>query len=599
MVAGSPTGNAHGLAGDRGIPRGTQTTQVRVRPFGRLLRRAGDWPALVAFYLLAAAALLLPWPFGAHPDWAYNWEGYTAWRWATYWEPPTGPTFEIWAPTDGLMTDSGQGPLVGLPIAAGIALSGLHLDAMRIPVSLLAAAAMPVFWLLGRRLIGSGAATLATLLLATAPVFLLYARTATLVGVSVLPLLLSALALVRVLDADPGNGWRWRREGLLASSLLLGIYAYAPVRLMWPLAIAMLCLAARANPARRAVLLRTALLCALIVPVATMALERLAAPEPDPIGAATGYFHARGEQLLAMSGDPTAAAQYLRAGDAEVVSGWEMAGQLIGQNAIDLWNLLLDRDTGPAPIDYWNESGRFWPWFFLPFALAGALATTRGWLHARGQTAMLLPAVLVLGLMLPLFLTSRVHVGRLLPALPFALLLVAAGVWSVAGWLASYVHRARVGEGGRWAAPLLAGALLLPAAVSARTDLETPLAPSRESLIAAILDDWYEEASERGGAVLVEDPALGDDIERVHAATYRVALDGRYRFVDLQQDPPGRESDARPALSWRGALGALQAGVITRPCERLWFVDPEIAAEFLDSWRNAGCAGAPDSVILP
>ena len=68
------------------------------------------WRGTIALYLVAAAVLLLPWPFGAHPDWAYNWEGYTAWHWATYWEAPGGPSPAILAPTDGLMTDSGKAP---------------------------------------------------------------------------------------------------------------------------------------------------------------------------------------------------------------------------------------------------------------------------------------------------------------------------------------------------------------------------------------------------------------------------------------------------------------------------------------------------------
>jgi len=574
-----------------------------MRSFALLLRRAGDWPALTALYLLAAGALLMPWPFGTHPDWAYNWEGYTAWRWTTYWEPPTGPTFEIWAPTDGLMTDSGQGPLVGLPVAIGMALSGGGLDAMRVPAGLLAAVSIPVLWLLGRRIFGPGPATLAALLLATSPVFLLYGRTATLVGASLPPLLLSALALVRVLDAGRDDGWRWRREGVLAGSLVLGIYAYAPVRLLWPLAIGMLVLAAIRNRARRGVLLRTALLCALVVPAATMALEALVAPEPDPLAAAMGYFHARGEQLVAMSGDPAAASGYLRTSDA-TENGWDAAARLVGQNAADLARLLLDRDTGPPPVDYWNERGRFWPWFFLPFAVIAAVSTVRGWLGAPGrQPAMVVPLALFLGLALPMVLTSRVHIGRLLPALPFALLLVAAGSWIVAGSIGRLARNAAGGqlEATRWIAPVLAGALLVPAAVAARADMETPLSPTRESLTTAALADWHEDARERGGAVLVEDPALGDDIERVHAATYRLDLDGMYRFVEIRRvgETPENATDARPLLLWRGALEALQTGEIAHPCQRLWFVAPEIVGEFFTAWHLSGCRGAPDSVILP
>jgi hypothetical protein len=315
------------------------------------------------------------------------------------------------------------------------------------------------------------------------------------------------------------------------------------------------------------------------------------------------YFHARGEQLVAMSGDPAAASEYLRTRDA-IENGWDAAARLVGQNAADLARLLLDRDTGPPPVDYWNERGRFWPWFFLPFAVIAAASTVRGWLGAPGRRpAMVLPLALFLGLALPLVLTSRVHIGRLLPALPFALLLVAAGSWIVAGWLSALARSVAGGrlEAVRWIAPVLAGALLVPAAVAARADMETPLSPTRESLTAAALADWHEDARERGGAVLVEDPALGDDIERVHAATYRLDLDGIYRFVDIGRvgQTPETATDARPMLLWRGALGALQSGEISQPCQRLWFVAPEIVSEFLSAWHGSGCSGVPDSVTLP
>jgi 4-amino-4-deoxy-L-arabinose transferase-like glycosyltransferase len=508
-----------------------------------------------------------------------------------------GRTLQIWAPTDGLMTDSGQGPLVGLPVAIGIALFGVGVEAMRAPVALLAAAAVPVCWLLGRRVIGAGPATLAAVLLATSPVFLLYGRTATIVGVSLLPLLLAALALACVLDAADER-WHWRREGLLAGSLLLGIYAYAPVRLLWPLTVALLCLAARRDRERRRVLLATATLCLLVVPVALMVLDQLTAPEPDPAAATTHYFHARGEQLLAMSGDPTAAGQYVRGDRASEATGLDAVAELVAQNAADLGRLMLDRDTRPVPTDYWNESGRFWPWFLVPFAVVGATAGLRSWWRA-GRTASLLPLVLGLGLTLPLLLTSRVHVGRLVPALPFALLLVAAGIWIVSGWLAALARRAGAAGVVPWVAPLLTAAVLVPAAIAAHVDLGTPFAPSREARTAALLAAWQSDVAERGGAFLVEDPALGDDIERVHAATYRLDLERHYRLVDLTRREPPRASDPRPALYWRGALGALEAGEISRPCQRLWFVTPEITAAFFAAWQGAGCGGAPDSVVLP
>jgi 4-amino-4-deoxy-L-arabinose transferase-like glycosyltransferase len=561
-------------------------------------RRAGLWSPLIALYVFAAVCLLAPWPFGANPDWAYNWEGYTAWRWMTYWAPPDGPVLETWAPSDGLMTDSGQGPLVGLPVSLGVALMGFDVMAMRVPVALLAATAPPLLWLVGRRTAGEGAATLAALLLAISPAFLLYARTATLVGVSLVPLLLTALALARVLDADPAHGWRWRQEGALAGALLLGIYAYAPVRLLWPLAVVLLGAAAWRDPSRRAVLLKTLLLGTAIVPAALMVLARLTAADQDPVATAVGYFHARGEQLVAMRDDPAAAGLYLRDASSNQEEGWPTALRLVSQNAVDLARLLVDRDTGPVVTDYWNERGRFWPWFLAPFGIIGVAASLLA--ARRGvHIVTLLPLAIAAGLSLPLLVTSRVHVGRLLPALPFALLLAAGGIWLAAGWLACLAERREADGLPRWVVPVLAGAILLPAAAAAHAEMTLPLGAPRESAIAATLAAHAAAARQRGGAVLVEDPALGDDIERVHAATYRLDLDRVYRFVDLQATPTAAGGDPRPALYWRGSLGALRDGTIARPCHRLWFVAPEIMDDFFAAWREGGCGGVPDSVMLP
>ena len=382
-------------------------------------------------------------------------------------------------------------------------------------------------------------------------------------------------------------------------------------------------------------LLKTAVLCALAVPAAVMALEQATAAQPDPLAAALGYFHARGEQVVAMSANPVEAGSYLRTPALDAEAGWQPLRLLVMQNAADLGNLVRDHGTGPVPLDFWNERGRFWPWFFAPFAVVGAAAAIwkafrgsedlTGSRRLRGVRAtqasplqarcphgpvpqaircretgtVLLPLILALGLALPLLLTSRVHVGRLLPVLPFALLVVAAGVWVVAGGLAKIAQRVGAAEAARWIAPWLAGAILLPAMASARVEMASPVGESRESRIAAAMAAWQDEARERGGAVLIEPPDLGDEIERVHAATYRLGLDDVYRFVDLHNDAAEADVDPRPSLFWRGALAALQDGKLARPCDRLWFVMPEIAEVFFAAWRASGCAGVPDSVILP
>lgn len=603
MIAGSPTERVQGHLG-RILP--PAIAHPVARPSRHALRWAAVWQGFLALYILAALTLLLPQPFGSHPGWAYNWEGYTAWRWVTYWELPTGPTWEILAPTDGLMTDSGQGPLMGIPIALGIAVAGFTLEALRIPVALLAALAPPLLWLCGRRSVGEGPAALAALLLAFSPAFLFYGRTATLVGVSLVPMLLTTLTLVKVLEFPRTEPQAWARSVGLAGSLLLGIFVYAPVRLLWPATLAILVLAALLVSQRRRFLMLTALGCLIVVPAGVMALEQVAMPDPRPVAAAFGYFHARGEQLVAMSEDASAAEQYVRGfasgTERSTEERWTAARQLVAQNAVDLGRLVLDRDTLPIGNDYWNEQGRFWPWFLFPFALIGIIAAVAKARRPSPDAMLkLLPLLLAVSLAMPLLLTSRVHVGRLLPVLPFALLLAASGLWAAGQWLSGLAPRPRLGggEAAPWAAPLLAAGLALAVMASARAELATSMGMTREARTAATLAGWADQIQERGGAVLIEDPGLGDEIEQVHAATYRLELADTMKFVDLTSRAGVAEEGSPPVLYWRNGLGALAAGAIADPCDRLWFVAPETVEAFFTIWKSSGCAGPPDTVILP
>jgi hypothetical protein len=592
MVAGSPPREGLSLGG-------SASRSTRQALSVAWLRHRTVFTAAV-LYALALVLLVLPIPFGRHPAWAYNWEGYTAWRWLTFWGAPEF-TLGFLAPTDGLMTDSGQGLLLGLPLTVSILLNGFTLEALRLPAMLMSALAPPLLWLAGRRMIGPAPALLAALLLAISPVFIFYGRTATLVGVSLLPLLLTVLALVRVLDAPSVAGWRWTREGALVASMVLGLIAYAPVRLLWPISIGTLVLAALVTPARRRIYLVTSAGCLVVVPAAVMVQEAVTMPEPEPVAAALSYFRARGEQIIAMGDDPSDAGRYVRDFVPEDTGGTALDAVrvLVLQNARDLGRLLIDSGTRPVPTDYWNEAGRLWPGFFVPFAVIGTCAVLGNALRRRNRPVLrLLPIILALGLALPLLLTSRVHVGRLLPALPFVLLLVALGV-SVLATLVSRVLVSRSVPVSPLAAGLvLAVGIVLTAGWQARADMTVPVAMTREEQTVRQLASWRDPVIERGGAVLVEDPSLGDEIERVHAATYRLGLEAQYQFVDLtaEDQPP---ADGRAQLFWRGALGALRAGAIERPCDRLWLVTPEVSEAFVHAWREAGCSGTPDLVILP
>ena len=117
------------------------------------------------------------------------------------------------------MTDGGSSPWVVFPAWIAFGIGGPTLLAMRLPVALLAALAVPLLYLLTRKLYGKlpGAdqrlkepvSVLAALLLAMSPVFMLYSRTATAVGLSIVPALLTILALLWVLER-PDLWWRVR-----------------------------------------------------------------------------------------------------------------------------------------------------------------------------------------------------------------------------------------------------------------------------------------------------------------------------------------------------------------------------------------------------
>ncbi|HEU0114309.1 MAG TPA: glycosyltransferase family 39 protein, partial [Thermomicrobiales bacterium] len=502
---------------------------------------------------------------------------------------------------DGLMTESGQGPLVGAPVRLGFAIGGVGLLSMRTPIALLAAAAVPLLWLAARRLVSPLAALLAALLLAISPVFLFYGRTATIVGVSLVPELLAALALLGTLAArDRESGWRWL-VGLQAA-LIAGEYAYAPTRLLWPLALAAFAAAALVDRVGRRWRLRALAVTAFSLPAALLLIGALTG-SAQGVGVVADYFEARGEQILSMR-DPADYAYYLRPAPGEptaaAATADELAWRLVRQNAGDLANLLLDRDTQPVLTDYWSAQGRLWPtflapWFALGLALTGIAAARR-----RPEAWLLL--ALAGGLTLPLLLTSRVHIGRLVPALPFLLLLAAVGLaWATARLRAGLTRLAGEKAGGRlrWAALALPIGALVWLALATRAEFTVAIPVNRETRTAAAIRAAALLAVIRGGAALVDDPALGAEIEQVHAAAYRLELDAVYRFVRLADAAPPSSGDPRPTLLYGGVLPALRAGTMPEPCAPLYLVVPEVEPALRAALKTAGCAQPPPVYVLP
>ncbi|MDQ2684161.1 MAG: hypothetical protein M3Y37_11625, partial [Chloroflexota bacterium] len=164
--------------------------EIRPEPGRALSHRSA---AVLVFNVLFAGALaLLAWRLGSRPDFAYNWEAYTLRGFFDFVHQPTDDVLTL---RDGLMTDSGRSIAVIGPAWIGETLLGTSWLALRLPIALIAALAVPLTWLFGRLLYSDAVGLCGAALVATSPVFLLYGRTATLVGMSLAPALIGFIVL--------------------------------------------------------------------------------------------------------------------------------------------------------------------------------------------------------------------------------------------------------------------------------------------------------------------------------------------------------------------------------------------------------------------
>jgi hypothetical protein len=352
---------------------------------------------------------------------------------------------------------------------------------------------------------------------------------------------------------------------------------------------------------------------AVVLPLSVVALD--GRPDYDLRDAMVGYYNARGEQILNFNQQPAGYTVYLQltpeekaAGRAEGDKG-ELASRLIKQNARDLANMLLSVDRRPALTHFWNRSGRYYPMLLVPFFLLGMLQTL--WRAPRRLESRVL-LVLFWGFSLPLLLTSRVDIGRMIFALPLLFLYVAIGFgWTAARavaageWLVRRFHRDRLLSPARFLAPALLTALLL-AAVARSTwwDYGVDVTPPREEPEIAMLAQASMEASRRGGAVLVRGGTSQLEGEAISTAVLRLSLEGHYDFVNLAH-PADSESSVdgdTPALYFGGVLDLIdEPAKIPGICENVYFVAPEAMERFagMTSGTPDGCAGSLLTYPLP
>jgi 4-amino-4-deoxy-L-arabinose transferase-like glycosyltransferase len=547
----------------------------------------------IALYVLSAVLLLVR--IGGHPGYNYNWESYTAWEFFPFWDHPTRHIFGL---TDGLMTDSGRSPLIILPAWLGFQLGGVGLTSLRVPIALLAALAVPLLWLVARRLTTPWIATLAAALLAITPAFLLYARTATLVGISVAPALLTVYALLRVLQRPASWGWLIGLQALLIANS----FAYAPIRFLWPMSVALFLgeILWRRGLRRRFVI--ACLATAIVLPAVLIFIDK--EPGHNPRRAIKTYYNGRGEQILSLRNDPAGYKYYLHdpndeAAATEDDSSTELALLLVKQNTKDLASLLLDRNTRPAITDYWNPHGHLYPWFLVPFFLLG-MGASLWWMPHHVEDRLLL--ALFWGFSLPMIVTSQVHIGRLIFAMPFLFVFVAIGIGLTAGWLTSLAHHLGAAIDQRLIPIGLAVTLLLVTGWSAWQGYRIAANPSRDAnIITQLLTAAPERHAAHSDVALVMGGMNQAQVEAISVSGFRLDLNGDYAFVNLAAGEHAPTNDPRPTLYYGGLLDQLNApGASPLPCDTNYYVDSSIQAQFLGTLAasRASCPAAPQIVAL-
>jgi dolichyl-phosphate-mannose-protein mannosyltransferase len=534
------------------------------------------WAPTFALLYVAAVALLA-WRIGSRPGFSYNWETYTLRDLFTFVAQPSRDVLRM---NDGLMTDSGRTASVVGPAWLGFKIFGQSWFGLRFPIVLISALAVPMTWVFGRRLYSDAVGITAALLVLTSQVFLLYGRTGTVVGMSIGPAVIGYLLLWMCVRENDRHWLRWLL--LFQVALILNSYVYSPIRFLWPIAAVLFALEFVLRGGQR-----SRFLVSLIVPLALSVLRP--GSVETPVAAVEGYYHGRGEQIFGMTSNPNGVAPFLRNLTPEqqeqisAESTDQQARRLVRQNANDLFDLLIDRNTRPAVTDFWNPHGRLYPRVLVPFFVVGMLSLLILFLFDVRARLML---ALFWGYSLPLLVTTQVHIGRLVFIVPVLAIICALPIGLIARLLANRQPTNYRPAFHRWAAVAIGLLIAVIGAAPSMADWETPFPMQRMPLVAErIVSLTNTPPTEQ--LVYVFGDLGGYEVETLRVAELRMELPGYLRFEDMTT---GEISGTGPIPLIYGAVIPLlsQPDAIPGYCANLYLVEPNV----LDQFHQASDAAA-------
>lgn len=570
-----------------------------------------------ALYLVGLVVLFVS--FRHFPNYAYNWEQYSTWDLFQFLDG-SRPLSDTFAVNDGLMTNSGVLPVMTLPDLGVMHVFGVSFAALRVPMALVSALAVPLAYLLGRSLAGTGVGVLGALLVAWSPAFLVYGKTGTVVGSSVSFALLTAIALLHVVRSEHVHtGGRILTLTALNVMLVADAWAYSPIRFLWPIAIGLL-LAEIVFQRDNRIWLLISLVCTIaVLPVYLTLMQHAGRINRfggswNPVQAVRNYYNGGGEQLVSLHDRAGALQSFVHQPPDENSGGLEWT--LVHRNLISLRDLLLDRATTPAIRDFWNPHGQLIEQLLVPFGVIGLVLIL---LQALRSTECRFLLACVFGLTLPLLLTSQVHLGRLVFASPFLLLIAAIGIIWVSQvlihWLPDTIlhlftegRRAATGRLSTFRVVIraaLAGVLVVGVAWQAwQADAAGPTSSQSATpeVVAAVRT--LQNQGVRSVAIVGGVPS-DHAVEKLDMATYRMLLNDQARFVDVADGmpQPADANSGRFTVYSGGLAGATPSMLARLPgsgCNVAWVVRAGQADRFTPTIAtlNRTCPAPPLVVQL-